>query len=158
MNKFCFISATIIGAMIVLTGCVDREAKQKVYSLGKEYTFGSLIFKAGLDESNERFYFDYKLPKENKEKVYFSFNFHNNSTNATVENDAFSFKDEEGKTISFDEFDAYELETSCVLYAYYLDADETVKDAISSYSFSIGTTGGTYIPEQVYNSGIHSAE
>lgn len=158
MNKFRFISATIIGAMIVLTGCVDREAKQKVYSLGKEYTFGSLIFKAGLDESNERFYFDYKLPKENKEKVYFTFNFHNNSTNATVENDVFSFKDEEGKTISFDEFDAYELETSCVLYAYYLDADETVKDAISSYSFSIGTTGGTYIPEQVYNSGIHSAE
>lgn len=157
MNKFRFISATIIGAMIALNGCVDREAKQKVYSLGKEYTFGSLIFKAGLDESNERFYFDYKLPKENKEKVYFSFNFHNNSTNSMVENDAFSFKDEEGKTISFDEFDAYELETSCVLYAYYLDANETVKDAISSYSFSIGTTGGTYIPEQVYNSGIYSA-
>ena len=89
--------------------------------------------------------------------VYFSFSFHNNSTNATVENDAFSFKDEEGKTISFDEFDTYELETSCILYAYYLDADETVKDAISSYSFSIGTTGGTYIPEQVYNAGIYSA-
>lgn len=157
MNKFRFISATIIGAMIVLTGCVDRETQQKVYSLGKEYTFGSLIFKAGLDESNERFYFDYKLPKENKEKVYFSFNFHNNSTNATVENDAFSFEDEEGKTISFDEFDTYKLETSCILYAYYLDADATVKNAISSYSFSIGTTGGTYIPEQVYNSGIHSA-
>ena len=142
---------------LILAGCVDRETKQKVYSLNKEYFFGALTFKAGLDESNERFYFDYKLPEENKEKVYFSFSFHNNSTNATVENDAFSFKDEEGKTISFDEFDAYELETSCILYAYYLDADETVKDAISSYSFSIGTTGGTYIPEQVYNSGIHSA-
>lgn len=143
--------------VLILAGCVDRETKQKVYSLNKEYSFGALTFKAGLDENNERFYFDYKLPEENKEKVYFSFSFHNNSTNATVENDAFSFKDEEGKTISFDEFDAYELETSCILYAYYLDADETVKDAISSYSFSIGTTGGTYIPEQVYNSGIHSA-
>ena len=142
---------------LILAGCVDRETKQKVYSLNKEYSFGALTFKAGLDESNERFYFDYKLPEENKEKVYFSFSFHNNSTNATVENDAFSFKDEEGKTISFDEFDAYELEASCILYAYYSDADETVKDVISSYSFSIGTTGGTYIPEQVYNAGIYSA-
>lgn len=158
MNKFRFISATIIGAMIVLTGCVDREAKQKVYSLGKEYTFGSLIFKAGLDESNERFYFDYKLPKENKEKIYFSFNFHNNSTNATVENDAFSFKDGEGNNVVFNEFNTYELEASCTLYAYYIDAGESVKNAISSHSFSIGTTGGTYIPEQVYNSGIHSAQ
>ena len=76
---------------------------------------------------------------------------------ASFKNGAFSFKDEEGKTISFNEFDTYELEASCILYAYYSDADETVKDAISSYSFSIGTTGGTYIPEQVYNSGIYSA-
>ena len=145
------ISATIIGAMIVLTGCVDRESKQKVYSLGREYTFGSLIFKADIDEENERFTFDYKIANDSKDDVYFYFAFWNDSTGRKVENYLFDFKNSDGVKIVFDEYKTFSINTSCTIYAYYENAGDSIKECIRTYDFNIETTGGTYIPKQSYN-------
>ena len=157
MRRFNVAFTAILSIILGITGCTDKRSKQRIYLLGEEYTFGNLLFKADIDEENERFTFDYKIANDSKDDVYFYFAFWNDSTGRKVENYLFDFKNSDGVKIVFDEYKTFSINTSCTIYAYYENAGDSIKECIRTYDFIIETTGGTYIPEQVYNSGIHSA-
>lgn len=151
MRRFNVAFTAILSIILGITGCTDKRSKQRIYLLGEEYTFGNLLFKADIDEENERFTFDYKIANDSKDDVYFYFAFWNESTGRKVENYLFDFKNSDGVKIVFDEYKKFSINTSCTIYAYYENAGDSIKECIRIYDFIIETTGGTYIPKQSYN-------
>ncbi len=151
MRKYLFVPVAVLGLMFGLCGCVENDTKQQIRCIGKEYDFKTLSFKVDVDAKNERFTFEYKMKQENKRAVSFYFNFIITSTNVKIEKDEFEYRKSDDRNIEFDDFKTYSFDSSCTLYVYYKEANESVKQAVSTDNYSIETTGGTYIPEKVFN-------
>lgn len=155
MNKSLLSLAFVFFVSFALIGCTDNKSPQKLYCLGREYKANDVTWKVDIDKEHERFFYDIKATEGERISLFVTFSFRVASKNEIVDaKKEFTFKDVNDKDILLEESSYYT--SNATIYFYYNKASDGVKNAIESNDYSVAVLGKTYLPEEVYNSGVNS--
>lgn len=149
MKKSKIISVIIAIFLVtaLFSGCNDNNTPQKVYSIGKYYTFNTVKVKLENNIEEERFVLFYKILDQDGSTHFFSFAFICN-TKTLRNSENFDYKDDSDSEIVFNKNGYYEFYDSKIFYISYKNADEEIKDIIYSEDYSIELPIGTFTLNQ----------
>ena len=147
--------ATTFFTLFTLIGCTDNKSPQKLYCMGREYKANDVTWKFDIDKEHERFFYDTKTAEGERISLFITFSFRVASKNEIVDTKKeFTFKDANDKDILLGESSYYT--SNATIYFNYDKASDGVKSAIENNDYSVEVLSKTYLPEEVYNSGVHS--
>ncbi len=121
---------------------------QPIYHFGIEYDFTQCLIRAEHEESEMRFEFYYT----HIDRTYdcsFYFVFTGEFLEHLYNDTEFSYTDENGNEIVFDENGHYYFNGDKVIYISYENANEEIKSSIANEQFSISIGCGTFVPSDV---------
>lgn len=157
MSKSFKILVAACPVLFSLICCEGNDSKQKVYCIGREYCKNHVTWKFDIDKDNNRF--SYSIQKEDKTKtdsLYLSFYFFVEMPKDQIDVEKeFTFKGKNDELLSL--HTTYYYDESTLIYIYFDNSSDIIKQAIESDNYSIEAMGKTYLPMSVIEKDIYSA-
>ena len=136
----------LISCVVLFVGCIEKPSTpQEFYYIETNYDLGYTEIQVNNDRENEQFIAI--LNSKTDQTIYFSFVF-NCSIGGIINSTQFTYKDNLGNDILFDDLGYYEYVGERIFYISYKNANETIKTDILNDNYSLEVASYDFIPNR----------
>ena len=141
---FTFIFTIMLIIIGFCFGCNCNHTPQKVYKIGIQYVTDSCDYIVSHDSIEERFVFEF-IDKDSSTDNFFNFIFTYNNLNSLRNSAEFTYYNNSGEEILFDENGYYVFNANITIYISYRNANQEIKSEIANRNCNISLPLGTFI-------------
>lgn len=143
MKKILLLLIFILSCSVIFTACDDYSTPQEFYYIETNYDLGHTEIQLNNDRENEQFIA--MLNSKTDQTIYFSFVF-NGSIGGIINSAQFTYKDNLGNDITFNDLGYYEYVGERIFYISYKNANNAIKTDILNDNYSLEVASYDFMP------------